>query len=89
QLKDENTKNRVRSYDFKRALRFSKDQIRSLTRIYENYARLLTTLLSAQLRTITQVSVVSADQIPYEVCSLGSEHDGLKCHVSRTSGWQS
>ncbi len=66
QLKDENTKNRVRSYDFKRALRFSKDQIRSLTRIYENYARLLTTLLSAQLRTITQVSVVSADQIPYE-----------------------
>ncbi|TYR82727.1 flagellar motor switch protein FliM [Priestia megaterium] len=66
QLKSEDTKKRIRAYDFKRALRFSKDQIRSLTRIHENYARLLTTVFSAQLRTITQISVVSVDQIPYE-----------------------
>ena len=32
---------KVKVYDFKRALRFSKDQIRSLTRIHENFARLL------------------------------------------------
>ncbi|ASS93221.1 flagellar motor switch protein FliM [Peribacillus simplex] len=57
---------RVKVYDFKRALRFSKDQIRSLTRIHENFARLLTTYFSAQLRTYVQISVASADQIPYE-----------------------
>src|SRR5690606_1870811 len=44
----------------------SKDQIRSITRIYENYARLLTTFFSAQLRTFVQISVATVDQLPYE-----------------------
>ncbi|WP_066053286.1 flagellar motor switch protein FliM [Robertmurraya korlensis] len=66
ELKKEQSEKKVRVYDFKRALRFSKDQIRSLTRIHENFARLLTTYFSAQLRTYVQISVASADQIPYE-----------------------
>jgi flagellar motor switch protein FliM len=66
ELKKEETGKKVKVYDFKRALRFSKDQIRSLTRIHENFARLLTTFFSAQLRTYVQISVASADQIPYE-----------------------
>ncbi|MBG9656832.1 flagellar motor switch protein FliM [Cytobacillus firmus] len=66
ELKKEQTEKKVKVYDFKRALRFSKDQIRSLTRIHENFARLLTTFFSAQLRTYVQISVASADQIPYE-----------------------
>ncbi|HJV30714.1 MAG TPA: flagellar motor switch protein FliM [Bacillales bacterium] len=66
ELKKEQSEKKVRVYDFKRALRFSKDQIRSLTRIHENFARLLTTFFSAQLRTYVQISVASADQIPYE-----------------------
>ncbi|MDM5332733.1 flagellar motor switch protein FliM [Ureibacillus composti] len=63
--KEEETK-KIKNYDFKRALRFSKDQIRSLTRIHENFARLLTTFFSAQLRTYVQITVVSVDQIPFE-----------------------
>ncbi|WP_077621956.1 flagellar motor switch protein FliM [Sediminibacillus massiliensis] len=66
QLKQEKEEKKVRVYDFKRALRFSKDQIRSLSRIHENFARLLTTYFSAQLRTYVQISVASVDQIPYE-----------------------
>lgn len=66
ELKKEQSEKKVKVYDFKRALRFSKDQIRSLTRIHENFARLLTTHFSAQLRTYVQISVASADQIPYE-----------------------
>ncbi|MFY4773895.1 flagellar motor switch protein FliM [Metabacillus sp. RGM 3146] len=66
ELKKEDTERKVRVYDFKRALRFSKDQIRSLTRIHENFARLLTTFFSAQLRTYIQISVASVDQLPYE-----------------------
>lgn len=66
QLKNEEKEKKVREYDFKRALRFSKDQIRSITRIHENYARLLTTYLSTQLRTYVSISVTSVDQIPYE-----------------------
>ncbi|WP_182101572.1 flagellar motor switch protein FliM [Niallia taxi] len=59
-------KQNVRLYDFKRAMRFSKEQIRNISRVYENYARLLTTFFSAQLRTYVQVSVVSLEQITYE-----------------------
>ncbi|WP_071459453.1 flagellar motor switch protein FliM [Bacillus massilinigeriensis] len=66
ELRKEQSEKKVKSYDFRRALRFSKDQMRSLTRIHENFARLLTTFFSAQLRTFIQISVASADQIPYE-----------------------
>lgn len=38
ELKKEQIEKKIRVYDFKRALRFSKDQIRSLTRIHENFA---------------------------------------------------
>ncbi|OAT82833.1 flagellar motor switch protein FliM [Bacillus sp. MKU004] len=65
-FKKEEEERKVKVYDFKRALRFSKDQIRSLTRIHENFARILTTYFSAQLRTYVQINVASADQIPYE-----------------------
>lgn len=66
ELKKEEEEKKVRVYDFKRALRFSKDQIRSIYRVHENYARLLTTFFSAQLRTYVNISVASVDQIPYE-----------------------
>lgn len=66
ELKQEEHEKKVRVYDFKRALRFSKDQIRSIGRIHENYARLLTTFLSGQLRTYVNISVASVDQVPYE-----------------------
>ncbi|MBE1553454.1 flagellar motor switch protein FliM [Sporosarcina limicola] len=65
-MKKQESIRKVKVYDFKRALRFSKDQIRSLTRIHENFARLLTTYFSAQLRTYTQINVASVDQIPFE-----------------------
>ncbi|MGN1385239.1 MAG: flagellar motor switch protein FliM [Bacillus sp. (in: firmicutes)] len=66
ELKKEESVRKVKVYDFKRALRFSKDQIRSLTRIHENFARLITNFFSAQLRTFVQITVASVDQVPYE-----------------------
>jgi len=66
ELKSEEKEEKVKVYDFKRALRFSKDQIRSIARIHENLARILTTFFSAQLRSYVDISVASVDQIPYE-----------------------
>ncbi|PKR78629.1 flagellar motor switch protein FliM [Halalkalibacillus sediminis] len=66
ELKQEEVEQKVRDYDFKRALRFSKDQIRGLTRIHENFARLLTSFFSAQLRSYVTISVASVDQVPFE-----------------------
>lgn len=66
ELKKQKEEKKVRVYDFKRALRFSNDQIRGISRIHENFARLLTTFFSAQLRTYVNISIASVDQIPYE-----------------------
>ncbi len=66
ELKKEELEKKIKVYDFKRALRFSKDQVRSLSRIHENFSRLLTTYFSAQLRTFVEISVASVDQLPYE-----------------------
>ncbi len=61
------TKDRnVRTYDFKKALRFSQDQTRTLTRIHENFARLLTSYFSIQLRAFVQISVSAVEQVSYE-----------------------
>ncbi len=66
ELKKEDTQKKVRIYDFKRATRFSKDHLRTLTRIHENFSRYLTTYFSAQLRTFVQISVVQVEQLPYD-----------------------
>jgi flagellar motor switch protein FliM len=66
EIRQVESERKVRVYDFKRAMRFSKDQVRSLTRIFENYGRSLTTFFSAQLRTYVQIEVASVDQLPYE-----------------------
>ncbi|MGI2328531.1 flagellar motor switch protein FliM [Planococcus sp. YIM B11945] len=62
----ENVGRKVQTYDFKKALRFSQDQIRTLTRIHENFARLFTSYLSTMLRTYVQLSVSSVEQYSYE-----------------------
>ena len=56
---------RVRAYDFRRAMRFSKDHVRSISRIYEQYARLLATYFAVQLRMPAQVAVETVTQLPY------------------------
>ncbi len=66
EMRKDEVQKKVKVYDFKRAYRFSKDQTRSLTRIHENFARLLTTYFSAQFRTFVQITVASVDQLPYD-----------------------
>jgi flagellar motor switch protein FliM len=58
-------KEKVKVYDFKRAMRYSKEQLRSIARIHENFARLLTSYLSAQLRTYVQIEIDLVDQMTY------------------------
>ncbi|MHB1627318.1 MAG: flagellar motor switch protein FliM [Bacilli bacterium] len=65
-IRREDTASRIRPYDFKRAMRFSKEHLRSISRIHELYSRLLATYLSVQARTVVQVLVASVDQVPYE-----------------------
>ena len=57
---------KIKIYDFKRPDKFSKEQIRTVSIMHETFARLTTTSLSAQLRSLVQVHVASVDQLTYE-----------------------
>jgi len=57
---------KIKIYDFKRPDKFSKEQIRTVSIMHETFARLATTALSAQLRSLVHVHVASVDQLTYE-----------------------
>jgi flagellar motor switch protein FliM len=57
---------KIKIYDFKRPDKFSKDQIRTVSIMHETFARLTTTSISAQLRSLVHVHVASVDQLTYE-----------------------
>jgi flagellar motor switch protein FliM len=56
----------LKVYDFKKALRLSMDQVRVLTRIHENFAYQLASLISSELRSFVQVEVTTVEQMLYE-----------------------
>ena len=59
-------KRKIKIYDFKRPDKFSREQIRTISMIHDVFARLSTTYLTAQLRSIAYVHVASVDQLTYE-----------------------
>lgn len=56
----------IRSYDFRKPNKFSKEQISTFQVIYGSYARSLGTFLSVSLRGACQVSLLSIEQVTYE-----------------------
>jgi flagellar motor switch protein FliM len=67
-IKDDEAREKksVRVYDFKRQNKFSKEHIRTLSMIHENFSRILSTLLSAHLRMVVQIEVASVEQLTYD-----------------------
>lgn len=55
----------VREYNFRRPMKFSKEQLRTLQLIHENYARDVSTYLSSRARTYVNVTFASVDQITF------------------------
>ena len=55
----------VVAYDFKHPNRVSKDQIRTLENMHDNFAGHYSSMMSSVLRTIVDVDLVSVDQITY------------------------
>jgi flagellar motor switch protein FliM len=53
------------TYDFRRPDRVSKEQLRSLHLLHDRFARNVSASLSAYLRTVTDVSIVSVEQLTY------------------------
>ena len=66
EVKAEEEERKVKVYDFKRPDRFSKDQMRTLFMLHESFSRLLNTYLSASLRTMIDIEVLSVEQMTYQ-----------------------
>ncbi|MCL5981444.1 MAG: flagellar motor switch protein FliM [Firmicutes bacterium] len=56
----------VMLYDFRRPNKFSKEQMRTLHIIHENFARILSNFLSAYLRTPVQLKLAGVSQVTFE-----------------------
>ena len=61
--KTEETK--VKEYDFRAPKKFTKEQIKILEGIFENYARLLSSYLTGKLRLYCRVSLVNIEEQRY------------------------
>lgn len=66
---EENTveeKQKAKKYDFKRPNKFSKEHVKTLEMVHDNFSRLVSNYLSAYLRSSVQINVISAEQITFE-----------------------
>ena len=63
---------RINPYNFKRPRLFAQDQMRVLTHVHEAFARELSVYLSAQLRTIVDISLRAVDQVMYSEFVMSS-----------------
>ena len=66
EVKAEEEQKKIKTYDFKRPDKFSKDQIRTLFMLHESFSRMLNTYLSTHLRTLVNVEVASVEQLTYQ-----------------------
>jgi flagellar motor switch protein FliM len=64
----------INTYDFRHPARVSKDQLRTLQNLHDNFARLLSASFSTLQRAIIEINLVSVDQITYSefIMSLSS-----------------
>jgi flagellar motor switch protein FliM len=56
----------VKDYDFKNPQKFSKEQLRSLEMIFDNFCRTLSSFLTGYLRVSTELNVASAEQVIFK-----------------------
>lgn len=66
ELEEKEEKHKYKKYDFKSPQKFSKDHIRTLEKIHDNYARILSSYLGGQLRRNVRINVESVEQVTYE-----------------------
>jgi len=65
EIKDLPKEKKIRSYDFRRPHKFSKDQLRTLQMIYENFSRALSSYLSGILRIFCEAEVAAVEPQTY------------------------
>lgn len=73
---------KVTVYNFKRPDRVSKEQMRSLHFLHDRFARNFSSSLSAYLRTISEINLVSVEQLTYSEFLLSLPDPTCFCAIS-------
>ena len=78
----------VTSYDFKHPARVNKDQLRTLENLHDNFARLLSSSLSATFRAVVDVDTAFVDQTTYAefIMSLSNPALSYRFTLGPTNG---
>ena len=66
QVQKDEEKQKVKVYDFRSPQKFSKDHIRTLELVHDNFARIISNYLTAQVRKNVKVKVETVEQVSYE-----------------------
>jgi flagellar motor switch protein FliM len=80
--KAEGQERAVSKYDFSRSDRIAKGQIRALHQLQANFARLYSSSLSAYMRSVVDITLVSLDQISYAEFLKRTSDPTLFCALS-------
>lgn len=65
EVKDE-AKSKLKKYDFRSPQKFSKEHIRTLEMVHDNFSRIVSNYLAGQLRKNVKINIQSVEQITYE-----------------------
>lgn len=65
QMQTTTDEKKIKNHDFRKPNKFAKEHLRTLQIIHENYARLVSNFLSAYLRTLAQIDVISVEELTY------------------------
>lgn len=65
EMKEQDEEKKVKNYDFRNPQKISKEQLRTLEIIHENFGRYMQTFLTGYLRTSSAVEVLTVDQFAY------------------------
>ncbi len=65
EMKEQDEGKKIKKYDFKNPQKISKEQLRTLEIIHENFGRYMQTFLTGYLRTSSSVEVLTVDQFAY------------------------
>jgi len=65
QIQTTTQERKITSHNFRRPSKFSKEHLKTLNIIHDNYARLVTNFLTGYLRALVQVDVVTVETLAY------------------------
>lgn len=75
---EKNAEKKYKKYDFYSPKKFTKDRLKMLNGVYENYARVVSSCLNSLLRVTSEVEIVTVEeQRYYEFSNALTEYDAL------------